>query len=79
MTILNLPCRERYKIKNVFLVGILPGPNKPKHDINDFLRPLVDDLLLLWEKGVTVELPDGVVNQILPSPKHLHTNLEEED
>ena len=63
LTVLNLPSTERYKMKNVFLVGILPGPDEPKRDINSFLRPLVDDLLQLWEKGITVCLPDvGNIN-----------------
>ena len=61
ITILNLPSTECYKMKNVFLVGILPGPDESKHDINPFLRPLVDELLLLWEKGIVVNLPNGSV------------------
>ena len=32
-----------------FILGILPGPNEPSVHINTFLRPLVDDLLNLWE------------------------------
>ena len=32
-------------------LGIIPGPHEPPIHINNFLRPLVDDLLELW-KGV---------------------------
>lgn len=32
-----------------FYKGIIPGPHEPKEHINTFLKPLVDDLLLLWE------------------------------
>ena len=58
-TVLNLPVTERYKMMNVFLVAILPGPDEPKHNMNSFLKPLVDDLLTLWEKGIEVKFPDG--------------------
>lgn len=58
-TVLNLPGTERYKMKNVFLVAILPGPDEPKHDMNEFLQPLVEDLLSLWERGIQVKDPDG--------------------
>ncbi|KAI9059822.1 hypothetical protein FKP32DRAFT_1535489, partial [Trametes sanguinea] len=37
----------------VYLVGIIPGPNKPSlEQINHFLKPLVDELLILWDTGV---------------------------
>lgn len=58
-TVLNLPAAERYKMKNVFLVAILPGPDEPKHDMNSFLKPLVDDLLNLRKEGIQVNFPDG--------------------
>ena len=47
---LNLPPDERYKVKNILMSFILPGPNTAK-DLNSFLRPLVNELLEL-EKGV---------------------------
>lgn len=58
-TVLNLPGTEHYKMKNVFLVAILPGSDEPKHDMNEFLQPLVEDLLSLWERGIQVKGPDG--------------------
>ena len=37
----------------------IPGPEEPQGDINSFLEPLVDDLLLLWN-GVTMNTLDGL-------------------
>ena len=48
---LNLPPDERYKIKNILASMLIPGPKKPKN-IDTFLRPLVDELVLL-DKGVS--------------------------
>ena len=61
ITVLNLPSSERYKIRNAFLVGIIPGPDEPKHDVNNFLRPLIDDLLVLWDKGIQVNSANGAL------------------
>ncbi len=50
---LNLPPHLRYRPENMYLVGVIPGPTKPSIDqINHFLRPLVDELLEFWFKGV---------------------------
>ncbi|EIW54249.1 uncharacterized protein TRAVEDRAFT_132588, partial [Trametes versicolor FP-101664 SS1] len=41
------------KQKNMYLVGIIPGPSKPSMEqINHFLRLVVDDLLVLWAPGI---------------------------
>ena len=49
----NLPPALRFKMENVFLLGIVPGPQEPStHEVNHLLRPLVDDLLLLWNSGI---------------------------
>lgn len=54
MYCLNLPPHLRYRPENMYLVGVIPGPKKPKMDweINHFLRPLVDELLEFWNSGV---------------------------
>jgi len=53
MVCLNLPPEARFKSENMFLAGIIPGPNEPsKEEINHFLRPLVDDLLKSYFDGV---------------------------
>ncbi|KAI0069623.1 hypothetical protein K474DRAFT_1572835, partial [Panus rudis PR-1116 ss-1] len=37
----------------IFLVSIIPGPHKPSTDeINELLKPLIDDLLKFWNPGV---------------------------
>lgn len=64
MVCLNLPPEVRFKSENMFLAGIIPGPKEPSMDeINNFLRPLVDDLLESYETGVyytrTWKYPDG--------------------
>lgn len=45
---LNLPRHERYKMENIIVVGILPGPSEPKLTANTFLEPLVRELQTLW-------------------------------
>ena len=45
----NLPRSERYKLENVIIVGVIPGPNEPKKHMNTFLEPLVNELLELWD------------------------------
>ncbi|KZV62524.1 hypothetical protein PENSPDRAFT_550273, partial [Peniophora sp. CONT] len=38
MTCLNLPPHLRYRVENMFLVGIIPGPHEPAtHNINHVL------------------------------------------
>lgn len=53
MICLNLPPEDRYKIENMYLVGVIPGPHEPrKEEINHLLSPLVDDLLHSYTYGV---------------------------
>ncbi len=53
MVCLNLPPHLRYRVENIFLVGVIPGPHHPSLvQINHLLRPLVDDLLRFWDPGV---------------------------
>ena len=35
-------------MENILLVGCIPGPREPTHNINSFISPLVDELLELW-------------------------------
>ena len=52
MVLLNLPENERYKYKNMYLAGVIPGPSKPSMEqINHVLDLLVKELLEFW-KGV---------------------------
>ena len=66
MVCLNLPPSIRNEIENVYLVGVIPGPSEPSlEQINSFLRPLVDDLLIFWRTGVyisrTLRYPRGIL------------------
>ena len=54
LAFLNLPRNERYLRQNILVVGIIPGPHEPSLMINTFLRPMVDELKLLWN-GVVVK------------------------
>lgn len=45
--ILNLPREICYKEENVIIVGVIPGPSEPKHDINSYLGLMVSELLEL--------------------------------
>ena len=56
--ILNLPRNVRCKDSNVIIVGIIPGPKEPKHDINSYLGPLVPELQELYT-GVWFNTPHG--------------------
>lgn len=53
MACLNLSPRVRYKFENLHIVGIIPGPREPDLEaINGFLKPLMDDMVELWDPGV---------------------------
>ena len=52
MVLLNFPKEQRFKYKNMYLVGVIPGPSKPSlEQINHVLSLLVLELLEFW-KGV---------------------------
>eukprot|EP00794_Sanderia_malayensis_P018629 gene18629-20509_t len=53
LTVLNIPRDKRNLKRWVNLVGIIPGAREPSIDINTYLRPIVDDLLLLYN-GVDI-------------------------
>jgi len=63
LAIMNLLREERFRRHNVILVGIVPGPKEPSVRVNTFLRPLVDELLTLWD-GVKMSLHSGLKQQI---------------
>ena len=47
---LNLPPSERYQAQNILTSLLIPGPFEPR-DLDSFLVPLIDELLLL-DSGV---------------------------
>jgi hypothetical protein len=53
MACLNLPLEIRYNPENMFLAGIIPGPYEPHTtELNHYVRPLIDDMVISWEHGV---------------------------
>lgn len=50
---LNLPPELRFLPEYICLVGIIPGPNEPSlQELNHFLRPFIDEFLVLWHAGI---------------------------
>ena len=53
--IYNLPPWLCMKRKFIMMPVLIPGPKQPGNYIDVYLKPLIDDLLLLWkEEGVHV-------------------------
>jgi len=52
LTIYNLPPWLCMKRKYIMLSLLIPGPKQPGNDIDVYLAPLKDDLMLLWNEGV---------------------------
>ena len=52
MVCLNLPTKIQYKPKNMYVGGIIPGPNQPSlTKLNPYIEPLVDQLKSSWHQG----------------------------
>ncbi|CAB4046038.1 Hypothetical predicted protein, partial [Paramuricea clavata] len=49
LVVLNLRRSERFKWENVIVVGIIPNMDQEPKSLNEFLRPLVDELKVLWK------------------------------
>jgi hypothetical protein len=63
LVLLNFPEDQRYKSKNMYLAGVIPGPGKPSlEQINHVLSLIVKELLEFW-KGVyftrSAKFPNG--------------------
>lgn len=64
MACLNLDIEIRYKPENMYLAGVIPGPNEPHlEELNFYLRPLMNDMVDSWDLGIhftrTACFPDG--------------------
>ncbi|KAG1387384.1 hypothetical protein G6F59_016429 [Rhizopus arrhizus] len=71
LTINNLPRSSRMKTSNIILVGMIPGPGEPTDDhIQNFLRPMVDELIVLYNGVVisTYQCPNGVLVRVALMP-----------
>ena len=84
MACLNLPVDIHYKPENMYLAGIIPGPKQPSlENLNHYIRLLMKDLAISWERGVqysrTANYPNGRVTRSaialavcdLPAARHL--------
>ena len=56
--VMNLPRAVRYKQENVLLIGLIPGPKEPDHDINSFLDPMAEELRKFWS-GIVLMCRNG--------------------
>eukprot|EP00111_Clytia_hemisphaerica_P009347 TCONS_00027435-protein len=56
LVIMNLPRSERFKPKNIILVGLIPSMAKEPANINSFLEPLVCELKEAWTDGFILKL-----------------------
>ena len=54
LTIYNLPPYLCQKRKYLLLTMIISGPRQPGNDIDVFLEPLMEDMKILWEKGLNM-------------------------
>ncbi|GET53890.1 hypothetical protein RIR_v02001087000 [Rhizophagus irregularis DAOM 181602=DAOM 197198] len=49
-TICNLPRDMQFKRENMLVLGLLLSPNEVSlHQINNYLAPIVNELVLLWD------------------------------
>ena len=58
LSVFNLPRSQRYKLQNICLIGIMPGPHEPELTVNSYIAPLVQDLLSFWD-GVELSVVNG--------------------
>ena len=54
LTVYNLPPWLCMKRKYIMLSLLIPGPKQPGNDIDVYLVPLIDDLKVLWNDGVSM-------------------------
>ena len=53
LVLLNLPPHLRFLPENVYLAGIIPGPDKPKTDaLNNYIELVVNEFQDLWDPGL---------------------------
>ena len=62
LTIMNLPRSICFKRENVILIGIIPGPSEPKHNINSYIEPLVEELIEFWE-GIPLKVHSNATTE----------------
>jgi hypothetical protein len=49
---------SRYRAENTIICGMTPGPKEPTAEqLQNYLKPIVDDLIQLYDHGITVKGP----------------------
>ena len=62
----NLPTHLRYRVRNLQIYGITPGPKEFTTDeLAFFMKSLVDDLIRLYDEGITIKTDDFPEGQYL--------------
>ena len=52
MVCLDLPPEICYKLENMYVAGIVPGPKQPSiTELNPYIEPLMDQLVQSWRRG----------------------------
>ncbi|KAJ8677982.1 hypothetical protein QAD02_013769 [Eretmocerus hayati] len=62
MSLLNLPCYLRSKLKNIKLVFLCKEKHQKEFGREEILKPLVRDLKILETKGIDIQTENGVIN-----------------
>lgn len=57
LVVMNLPRHQRFKRKNTILLGVIPNLDKEPARLNEFLKPFVNELLVLW-RGIRIGVSD---------------------
>ena len=65
LSILNLPRKERYKLENVILLGIIPNLTKEPSTLEYLLRPLIEELKIFYEDGIHLPKTDRLIRCVL--------------
>ncbi|CAE6532296.1 unnamed protein product [Rhizoctonia solani] len=64
LCIANLPPHLRARPENKIIVGVIPGPHEPNvNTMNNFLEPMVLELMSLWNEGISIKNPDDGVDR----------------
>ena len=60
MACLNLPPSLCYKLENLFLVGIIPGPKELSvEEVGHFIEPIMDMLDRSWRDGTKFDCTES--------------------
>ena len=58
---MNLPRKDRYKLENVILLGIIPNLTKEPNTLEHLLRPLVEELKIFYKDGLHLPKTDRLI------------------